>query len=86
MLRAANVARVARRSSDALRTSALAVQGRTNHNKTAYALVNKMARICYATRSDGEPYGQSGRLNRKLNAWPLPCRLEPNPCTVHRRE
>ena len=58
VLRAAAVARNAAKPLDALRTWALAVQGRTNHNKAACALANKMARICYATLRDAQPYGQ----------------------------
>ena len=49
VLRAATVAREVGRSMDGLRTWALTVQGRTNHNKATCALTNKMARICYAT-------------------------------------
>ena len=37
---------------------ALKVQGRTNHNKAACALANKLARICYAVLRDHEPYGK----------------------------
>ena len=44
----------------------MAVQGRTNHNKAACALANKMARICYATLRDATPYGQPARLVKKL--------------------
>ena len=43
----------------------LKVQGRTNHNKAACALANKLARICYATLRDGEEYGSVQRLNKK---------------------
>ena len=43
------------------------MQGRTNHNKAACALANKMARICYATLRDGVSYGEAGvRLQAKL--------------------
>ena len=66
VLRAAIVARDVGKSVDGLRTWAMAVQGRTNHNKAACALANKMARICYATLSDATPYGQPARLERKL--------------------
>jgi hypothetical protein len=31
--------------------------GRSNHNKAACALANKLARICYATLRDKEPFG-----------------------------
>jgi hypothetical protein len=51
------------------------VQGRTNHNKATCALVNKLARICYATLPDGEPYGQPAtRQKKKLErtAFALP--------------
>jgi transposase len=66
VLRAATVARNAGRSVDGLRTWAMAVQGRTNHNKAACALANKMARICYATLRDATPYGQPTRLAKKI--------------------
>lgn len=66
VLRAASVAREVGRSVDGLRTWAMAVQGRTNHNKAACALANKMARICYATLRDATPYGEPARLAKKI--------------------
>jgi transposase len=46
----------------------LTVQGRTNHNKAACALANKLARICYATLRDGEIYGGNvTKISKKLN-------------------
>jgi len=67
VLRAATVARRAGRSVDGLRTWATAVEGRSNHNKAACALANKLARICYATLRDATPYGQPApRQPRKL--------------------
>lgn len=66
VLRAATVARGAGKALDGLRGWALAVQGRTNHNKAACALANKLARICFATLRDGESYGANQRLNRKM--------------------
>jgi transposase len=73
VLRAASVAAHAGRNIDALRHWALAVQGRSNHNKATCALANKLARICYATLRDGEPYG-TARLNKKVarTAFALP--------------
>ena len=65
VLRAAGAALQAGKSVDGLRLWALAVQRRSNHNKATCALANKLARICYATLRDHEPYG-SVRLNRKL--------------------
>ena len=56
VLRAATVARTKGRELDGLRHWALAVQRRSNHNKAACALANKMARICYATLRDKEPF------------------------------
>ena len=50
-----------------VRRWALDVQARGNHNKAACALANKLARICYATLRDKEPFGESQRLNKKLN-------------------
>ena len=58
VLRAASVARQFQRPLDGLRAWALAVQGRTNHNKAACALANKLARICFAVLRDASPYGQ----------------------------
>ena len=67
VLRATTVAQRAGRPIDGLRQWAQAVQGRTNHNKAACALANKMARICYATLRDGVGYGEAGvRLQAKL--------------------
>jgi transposase len=66
VLRTANVGHDAGRPLDDLRRWGLSVQGRTNHNKAACALANKMARICYATLRDGEPYGSPTRLNKKI--------------------
>ncbi len=67
VLRAATVARQAQRNIDGLRTWALGVQSRANHNKAACALANKLARICYAVLRDGEPYGapRDRALNKK---------------------
>ncbi len=64
VLRAATVARHAGREIDRLRIWALELQARSNHNKAACALANKLARICYATLRDGEPYG-AARLSKK---------------------
>jgi hypothetical protein len=50
-----------------LRNWATQVQARTNHNKAACALANKLARICYATLRDGTPYGEPVRQGRKIN-------------------
>ena len=67
VLRSAVVARQAGRQVDGLKEWALSVQGRTNHNKAACALANKLARICYAVLRDHEPYGKLGvrEENRK---------------------
>ena len=67
VLRAASTARDGGRKLDGLRLWATAVQARTNHNKAACALANKMARICYATLRDAAPYGQPApRQQRKI--------------------
>lgn len=67
VLRAASVALAAGRQLDGLRRWALAVQARSNHNKAACALANKLARICYATLRDGQSYdGAVTRLNKKI--------------------
>jgi hypothetical protein len=46
---------------------------RSKHNKATCALANKLARICYATLRDGEPYG-TARLQKKITrtAFVLP--------------
>ena len=50
-----------------LRHWALALQARSNHNKSACALANKMARICYAVLRDQTPFGQpAARLAKKM--------------------
>jgi transposase len=69
VLRAATVARQANRQLDGLKDWALRVQGRTNHNKAACALANKLARICYAVLRNHEPYGVLSirEENRKTN-------------------
>lgn len=73
VLRAASVATTAGRPVDALRQWAVAVQRRSNHNKATCALANKLARICYATLRDQEPYG-TARSSRKIDrvAFALP--------------
>jgi transposase len=75
VLRAATVATRAGKRVDALRTWALGVQSRSNHNKATCALANKLARICYATLRDAAPYGQPvPRVNKKIDrtAFELP--------------
>ena len=67
VLRAAKVAQGAGKEVDGVRRWALDVQARGNHNKAACALANKLARICYATLWDKIPFGETERLNRKLN-------------------
>ena len=73
VLRAAGAAVRAGKTVDGLRQWALAVQSRSNHNKATCALANKLARICYATLRDGEPYGVA-RLQKKVarTAFALP--------------
>src|SRR3954467_1437805 len=56
VLRAATVARRAGRQVNRLRTWALAVQARTNHNKATCALANKLARIAWAVWVKHERY------------------------------
>jgi len=68
VLRAAKVAEGAGKQVCGVRRWALDVQGRSNHNKAACALANKLARICYATLRDKEPFGeQTVRLGKKIN-------------------
>jgi len=63
------MARQAGHQVDGLKEWALRVQGRTNHNKAACALANKIARICYAVLKRHEPYGSQTRReeNKKTN-------------------
>lgn len=75
VLRAATVARQAGRRIDDLRHWVLKVQERTNHNKAACALANKLARICFACMRDGAPYATPRtRLTKKIEraAFALP--------------
>jgi transposase len=67
VLRAAKVAEAAEREVCGVRRWALDVQRRSNHNKAACALANKLARICYATLRDKVPFGETERLSRKIN-------------------
>ncbi len=67
VLRAATVATGAGREVCGVRRWALDVQSRSNHNKAACALANKMARICYATLRDKEPFAErTERLSKKI--------------------
>jgi transposase len=75
VLRAAAVAHSAGTHLDGLRQWALAVQARSNHNKAASALANKLARICYATLRDGQSYeGVVTRMKKKMErtAYAMP--------------
>lgn len=75
VLRAASVAQTAGRQLDHLRQWALAVQARSNHNKAACALANKLARICFAALRDAEPYtGIVTRMKKKMErtAYAMP--------------
>ena len=65
VLHAAARATLAGKRIDGLRQWALGVQARANHNKAACALANKLARICYATLRDGQPYGEPARRPEK---------------------
>jgi Transposase len=56
VLRAATVARRAGRNVDRLRSWALKIQERTNHNKATCALANKLARIAWAVWVKHERY------------------------------
>jgi transposase len=66
VLRAATVAQRCGKPLDPLRTWALALQCRSNHNKATCALANKLARICYATLRDQEPF-ERARLTKKTD-------------------
>ncbi len=62
----AKVAKAAEREVCGVRRWALDVQHRSNHNKAACALANKLARICCATLRDQTPFGDTERLNKKI--------------------
>jgi len=67
LLRAAKVAQMKGIELIGVRHWALALQARSNHNKSACALANKMARICYAVLRDQTPFGQpAARLAKKM--------------------
>ena len=67
VLHAAGRATLTGKRIDSLRQWALNVQARANHNKAACALANKLARICYATLRDAQPYGEPARRpNKKI--------------------
>ena len=68
MLRSAAVATNAGREVCGVRRWALDVQSRSNHNKAACALANKMARICYAMLRDKAPFAEGTvRLGKKIS-------------------
>ena len=67
VLRAAKVAEGAGKEVCGVRRWALEVQGRTNHNKAACALANKLARICYATLRDKTTFDENSRLSKKIH-------------------
>ena len=61
VIRAATVARRTGRPLDRLKTWALEVQARTNHNKATCALANKLARIAWAVWTKHEKYQSASR-------------------------
>jgi len=65
LLWAARAAQRTGRPLDALRQWALALHARSHPNVAACALANKLARICYATLRDQEPFNPQP-LNRKI--------------------
>lgn len=67
VLRTAKVAEGAGKKVCGVRRWALEVQGRTNHNKAACALANKLARICYARLLDKAAFDESSRISKKMN-------------------
>jgi transposase len=67
VLRAATAARAKGQSPTGIRRWALDLQSRSNHNKAACALANKLARICFGVLRDHAPFGQPAtRLGKKL--------------------
>jgi hypothetical protein len=73
VLRVAVVAKRLGKPLDSLRSWALNLQSRSNHNKAVCALANKLARICFATLRDQEPF-EKLKLLRKLErqSYPMP--------------
>ena len=67
VLRAATLAPTKGHEPQGLRHWALAVQGRSNHNKATCALANKLARICYATLRDKERFDEKQPSTKKMN-------------------
>jgi transposase len=67
VLRAAAVAAAQGKQLEGIRAWGLDVQRRTNHNKAACALANKMARIAYACLRDHALFGQLTRMNKKID-------------------
>lgn len=67
VLRAASVTQRAGRDLGRLRSWALAVQQRSNHNKATCALANKLARICYATLRDRAAFDDAQPLTKKTH-------------------
>jgi transposase len=70
VIHAATIKRRAGHPLDRLRSWALQVEARANRNKAVCALANKMARICYASLRDHEPYA-AAKLERKLEHTPF---------------
>lgn len=60
------MAEAAQREVCGVRRWALDVQRRSNHNKAACALANKLARFCCATLRDKTPFGDTERLSLKI--------------------
>ena len=71
VLHAATVAKRSGRSLDRLRTWALAVHARTNHNKATCALANKLARIGWAVWVKHEKYQSTPAPGIDLAASPV---------------
>jgi transposase len=67
VLRAAAAAAARGKPVEGLRAWALELQRRSNHNKAACALANKLARIAYACLRDHAPYGAPLRAARKID-------------------
>jgi len=67
VIRAATVAKLKGHELLGVRHWVLQLQARSNHNKAACALANKMARFCYAVLRDHTPFGQPAtRLGKKM--------------------
>lgn len=68
VLRAASVAWGEGRDVHGVRSWALQVQVRSNHNKAACTMASKLARICYATLRSHQPFNEDRACSKQRPA------------------